>query len=284
MSFTGRFLAYLERQSRGFLRLVILVAVLGLGVIDYESGPYLSLSLFYIFPVALASWTLGLSEGLLTSFICAVIWNAANPPINQSLISLYPMGNAVERLGILIVFSLLFSELHALLKNESQPSHKDDLTGIPNRRAIYETMALEMKRLARKMRPFTLIYMDLDNFKLINDSAGHAVGDSVLAEIATMLKLQLRGIDTVARMGGDEFAMILPETNELAARKVAPRLQSSLLQDMLEHHWPVTFSMGVLTFISAPSNTNEMFQLADQLMYRAKKEGKNTICYEVHSG
>jgi len=284
MSFTRRFLAYLEKQSRFFLWLVVLVSVLGVGIIDYKIGPGLSLSLFYIFPVALASWTMGVSEGLLVSFVCAAIWSMANLPANQGLISLLPMGNALERLGILAIFSLLFSEIHTLLKTEPQISHTDFLTGIPNRKALYESIAAEIKRLARTRRPFTLIYMDLDDFKSINDSAGHSVGDAVLTEIATMLKLQLRGIDVVARIGGDEFAVILPETDELAARKVAPRIQSSLREDMHEHQWPVTFSIGVLTFLSAPSKAEEMFKRADHLMYNAKKEGKNAICYEVYPG
>jgi len=124
----------------------------------------------------------------------------------------------------------------------------------------------------------------LDDFKTINDSAGHEAGDSVLTRIAAVLKLQLRGIDIIARMGGDEFVMILPETDDQAAHKVVPRLQSSLLEEMQSYHWPVTFSIGVLTFVSAPSDADEMFRLADQLMYSAKKEGKNAICYKVYSG
>ena len=284
MSITSRFLAYLDRQSRLFLWLAIIVSVLGLGVIDYQTGPNFSISLLYVFPVALASWTLGTSEGILVSFVCAVVWNMTNLPANQSFISLLPLWNAVTRLGILVIFSLLFAEVHALLKNESRLSRTDYLTGISNRRALFESASVEIKRLARTGRPFTLLYMDLDDFKTVNDSAGRASGDSVLTRIAAILKLQLRGIDIIARMGGDEFVMILPETDDHAAHKVAPRLHSSLLEEMQSHQWPVTFSLGVLTFVSAPSDTDEMFRLADQLMCSSKKEGKNTICYKVYSG
>jgi len=145
-----------------------------------------------------------------------------------------------------------------------------------------EAASVELDRLARTGRPFTLLYMDLDDFKSINDIAGHEAGDSLLTNFATVLKLQLRGIDIVARMGGDEFIMILPETDDQAAGKVAPRLQSLLREEMQEHHWSMTVSIGALTCLSAPSNVDEMFRLADQLMYRAKKEGKNTICYQVY--
>ena len=283
MSITGRFLAYLDKQSRFFLWLAVMVSVLGLGIIDYEIGPGLSLSPFYIFPVALASWTLGTSEGLLVSFVCAVIGEISNLPVNPSYASLFPVWDAIERLGILITFSLLFSAVHTLLKDEARLSHVDDLTGISNRRAIFESAGKEMERLARSGQPFTLLYMDLDDFKIVNDTSGHAAGDALLNEVATVLKLQLRGIDIVARLGGDEFAAILPETDEQAARKVAPRLQSSLLENMQSQHWPITFSIGALTCLSAPNNTDELFQLGDQLMYAAKKEGKNTICYKVYA-
>ncbi len=282
MTITGRFLAYLERQSRLFIWLAVIVSVLGLGVIDYKTGPNFSISLFYVFPVALASWTLGTSEGILVSFICAVAWNMTNLPANQSFITLFPLWNALTRLGILVIMALLFAEVHSLLNNESRLSHTDYLTGISNRRALFESASLEIGRLTRTGRPFTLLYMDLDDFKTVNDFAGHEAGDFVLTKIATVLKLQLRGIDVIARIGGDEFVMILPETDEEAARKVAPRLHGFLLEEMQKNQWPVTFSIGALTFVSAPADAAEMFRLADQLMYSAKKEGKNTICYKVY--
>jgi diguanylate cyclase (GGDEF)-like protein len=264
------------------LWLAVLVSTLGLGIIDYKIGPGLSLSLVYILPVALASWTLGTSEGFLVSFVCAIIGEISSRPFNQSFTSLFPVWDAIERLGILMIFSLLFAEVHVLLKNATRLSRTDFLTGILNRRALMEAASMELNRLARTGRPFTLLYMDLDDFKSINDIAGHEAGDSLLTKFAAVLKLQLRGIDIIARMGGDEFTVILPETDDQAANKVAPRLQSSLLKEMQEHHWSMTVSIGALTCISAPSNTDEMFRLADQLMYRAKKEGKNTICYQVY--
>ena len=116
MSITGRFLSYLDKQNRVFLWLAVMVSVLGIGIIDYKLGPGLSLSPFYIFPVALASWTLGTSEGFLVSFICAVIGEISHLPVSQSFASLFPVWDTIERLGILITLSLLFAEIHALLK------------------------------------------------------------------------------------------------------------------------------------------------------------------------
>lgn len=284
MTITSRFLAYLERRSKLSIRLAVAICVLGLGIMDYKTGPELSISLLYLFPVTLASWALEKSEGISVAIVCAILWDvlrwpeelhAATPPV-------YMVWNAFARLGIFLIISMLLTEVHTLLKNESRLSHTDYLTGVSNRRALFESAAMEIERLARTGRHFTLIYLDLDDFKIVNDTAGHATGDSLLAQIATVLKLQLRGIDILARMGGDEFAILLPETDAQAASKVTSRLQSSLLAEMQSHHWPVTFSAGVLTCTSAPPNADEIFRLADQLMYEAKKDGKNTIRYKVY--
>ncbi|HUH99160.1 MAG TPA: GGDEF domain-containing protein [Anaerolineales bacterium] len=284
MSTVRRLLAYLERQSPIFLWLAVLVSTLGLGIIDYQTGPGFSMSLFYIFPVALASWALGNSEGMLTSFACAASWAVTNLRTDQRFSDpLVYLWNTAVFLGSLLIVSLLVTALHELLRTESHLSRTDFLTGIQNRRGFFESAAVEIKRLARTGRPFTLLFMDLDNFKSINDARGHAAGDTLLTSVATILKLQLRGIDIVARMGGDEFAAILPETGDQAARKVAPRLQGLLLEEMQNHQWPITFSMGALSCVSAPPSPEEMFQLADQLVHSAKEEGKNTISYKVYS-
>ena len=284
MSIVRRFLAYLERQSPLFLWLAILVSALGLAIIDYETGPDFSVSLFYIFPVAMASWALGNSEGMFVSFTCAALWAVTNLRTEQHFSNpLVYLWNTAVFLGSLLIVSLLVAEVHELLKTESHLSRTDFLTGIQNRRGLFESASMEIKRLARNGRPFTFLYMDLDDFKTLNDKNGHAVGDSLLTSVAKTLKLQLRGIDIVARTGGDEFAVLLPETDDQAARKVASRLQSPLQEEMQTHPWPITFSIGALTCISAPSNAEEMFQLADQLMYDAKKAGKNTISYKVYS-
>ena len=284
MSITGRFLAYLDKQSSLFLWLAVMVSVLGIGIIDYEIGPGVSLSLSIFFRSRWQAGRLERPRDFWYLLSAQPSGKYQNLPVNQSYASLFPVWDGIERLGVLIVFSLLFSEIHALLKNKSRLSHTDYLTGISNRRALFKSSSMEIERLTRTGRPFTLLYMDLDDFKAVNDSAGHEAGDFVLNRIAIALKLQLRGIDIIPRMGGDEFVMILPETDDQAAHKVVPRLQSSLLEEMQSYHWPVTFSIGVLTFVSAPSDADEMFRLADQLMYSAKKEGKNAICYKVYSG
>jgi diguanylate cyclase (GGDEF)-like protein len=218
------------------------------------------------------------------SFICAVIWQMTNLPTAQSVGSLLLIWNTIVRLGILGIISLLISEVHSLLKSESELSHTDFLTGVSNRRALEESAASEMERLTRTDQPFSILYVDVDNFKAVNDNVGHKGGDAVLLEIANMLKLQLRGFDVVARIGGDEYVVLLPGTDQEAARRVAPRVQASLLREINAKHLEITLSFGVLTCTKAPETTQELFHMADQTMYRAKKEGKGTICYDTYSG
>ena len=110
---TSSFLAYLEKQSRVYLWLAVFVSTLGLGIIDHKIGQGFSISLFYIIPVALASWALGTYEGIFVSVICALIWGATNPDTTQGLAALW---NVFAHLGFLLVISLLLSETHTLLK------------------------------------------------------------------------------------------------------------------------------------------------------------------------
>jgi diguanylate cyclase (GGDEF)-like protein len=126
--------------------------------------------------------------------------------------------------------------------------------------------------------------MDVDNFKAVNDLFGHLVGDKALATVASNLLNSLRQTDVVARVGGDEFAILMPETAADAAQTVLPKLQSSLIEEVRGHNWPITLSIGALTFNTTPASADEMLNLADQLMYTVKNSGKNNIRYAVYPG
>ena len=123
----------------------------------------------------------------------------------------------------------------------------------------------------------------MDNFKFINDSFGHDVGDEVIRLAANAMRRNVRNIDLVGRMGGDEFAILFPETGQDNARKAVSRLQQKLLAAMNEDGKPVAFSIGVLTCVDLTCGAIELFKAADKLMYQAKQAGKNSICYG-HSG
>jgi diguanylate cyclase (GGDEF)-like protein len=169
------------------------------------------------------------------------------------------------------------SRLKDLLAKEHELARVDPLTMVPNRRAFYEALDKELARSLRHRRPFTIAYVDLDNFKKVNDSLGHAVGDELLVEVAAGLRSNLRVSDYVGRLGGDEFALLLPETDATAAKLVLCKLRLRLLEEMKAHSWQVTFSIGAATFLDPPNSLDVIVRMADETMYAIKAHGKDNV-------
>jgi diguanylate cyclase (GGDEF)-like protein/PAS domain S-box-containing protein len=168
-------------------------------------------------------------------------------------------------------------KLRVALENEKNLARLDFLTQIPNRRAFSEILQAEAARSRRYKRPLTLAYIDLDNFKQINDQLGHEIGDELLRLIAQTIQGNVRATDTISRLGGDEFALLLPETGGGEACAVIAKLRAILLEKVEERKWPVTFSIGVATFAKPGESVAQMVKVADDLMYSAKNEGKNRV-------
>jgi diguanylate cyclase (GGDEF)-like protein len=166
------------------------------------------------------------------------------------------------------------------LDNEKSLSRSDHLTHLANRRAFEESLEMECKRSRRYNRPITLVYMDLDDFKKVNDGRGHQTGDQVLAAVAEALRSSLRATDTVARLGGDEFAILLPETDAQVAPVIMKKL-NAVLQGLVQRtRWPVGFSFGVISFPAPLDSPEAMLELADKLMYQAKRSGKGATLFQ----
>lgn len=163
------------------------------------------------------------------------------------------------------------------LEREKDEARLDFLTKIANRRAFYEVGLREITRARRYNRPLTLLYIDLDNFKQVNDAFGHETGDELLVEVAATIRCNVRATDLVARLGGDEFALLLTETNREAGLVVTNKLRETLLRAMQERNWPVTFSIGMVSFTVPPASVEEMVKQADEVMYSVKQRGKNSI-------
>lgn len=173
------------------------------------------------------------------------------------------------------------SKLQQALVREKELALTDYLTGIANRRSFYMTLEAEVNRFERFKRPFTLVYLDIDNFKVVNDKKGHAEGDKVLIEVAGILSSRLRKTDVIARQGGDEFLILLIETDASLAKKLIESLREDLNKAMKEHDWPVTFSLGVLVCLNSVDHAGELIKIADALMYEVKKHGKNNVKYSL---
>ena len=144
----------------------------------------------------------------------------------------------------------------------------DPLTGLANYRQLVEALETEIKRFGRNERPFVLLLLDLDGLKKINDERGHIVGSRALCRLADMLRLYSREMDTAARYGGDEFVLILPETDAEAARLVAQRISKRLVEDGEEPK--ISVSIGMAVYPDDGETSNEILGAADRDLYREK--------------
>jgi diguanylate cyclase (GGDEF)-like protein len=271
----------LSPSSRFFLFIGLLVAVLILGIIDYATGTELAFSIFYLFPVGFAAWYLGWEAGVSLSILSALAWYIADTlvrtiPYENTFI---PAWNTGVRLMTFLIVTVLINALHTTLEREAVNARIDPLTGAPNTRAFYEAAEIQISLLKRYQRPFSILYLDIDNFKELNDSRGHSSGDSALKVVTLTLKQILRTGDTVARLGGDEFAILLTEADARAAEIVSTRIQSAIRSKLT-----LTCSIGALTCVAPPPSVDELVRKVDHLMYEAKRGGKDTKMSSTFAG
>src|SRR5262249_28670328 len=155
----------------------------------------------------------------------------------------------------------VISLMRALIETEQALARTDSITGAANRRAFFEMLEHELNRARRTNEPLTLVYLDLDDFKSVNDRWGHTTGDAVLRHTVATLSKHPRATDLVARLGGDEFAVFLP-TPDGNGQAAIERIQTELVATMTTHNWPVTFSIGAVTFTHAPDSVDLMLKEA----------------------
>ena len=249
-----------------------------IGLADYIIGTEISVTLFYLIPIALIAWFLGWRWGMLGAIIASIVWLVANLAggLHFSQPAIY-VWNSLMRLATDAVVAYLFYQLHQVLQDEQQLARTDYLTGALNSRAFYEALQLEISRAKRYGRPLTLAYIDLDNFKSVNDRLGHLGGDKLLRAMSTAVRGVLRTHDSLARLGGDEFVLLLPETGSVEAQAALGKVRGCLLETMSANHWPVTFSIGVLVCagVGPAASADELVRAVDTLMYAVKRAGKN---------
>jgi len=270
---------FFETQPRSIVLLICTLLVIGLGIIDYATGPDLSLFIFYLIPVFIATWFTGRWAGVVFSVLSALAWSLAD---RFSATIIIPFWNlSVEVVFFLIVTNFL-SLLKTSLEHEKYLARTDHLTGAVNRRHFMELATLEIERARRYGRPLTLSYVDLDNFKVINDTLGHNMGDTLLKLVVKTMRDHIRTTDIIARLGGDEFVILFPETGLPTAETVADKIQQKLLDAMASHSWPVTFSFGVVCFNTPPGSIDQMITFADKVMYEVKNGGKNRVKFVLY--
>jgi diguanylate cyclase (GGDEF)-like protein len=281
------FLSIIEKQIKPSFVLILVGFVLTglIGIADFLMGYEMSFSVFYVLPVAIVTWLTSRRLGLVTSLFGAFVWLGADLTSGHTYSHpLIPIWNTFIRLAFFVIITLLLSALKKATEREREFARVDNLTGAANPRFFYDLAQMEIERFQRYKHPFTVAYIDLDNFKTVNDRFGHLTGDQVLRIVAISARKYLRKTDVIARLGGDEFALLLPETNEESARAALSKIQEGLLEEMRLGNWPITFSIGVLTCNVAPLTTEELVSMADELMYSVKHESKNSIRFSTYAG
>jgi diguanylate cyclase (GGDEF)-like protein len=260
-----------------------LLLLLVLGVVDYFTGWEWSFSTFYLLPISLSAWCLGFGWGILMATLSGLSWLtadvAAGHIYNHPLI---PLWNTLIRLSTFFVVTYILVELHRVLQREQNYARQDFLTGAANSRDFMETAAREMAKARSGEGAIAMAYIDLDNFKGVNDTFGHSVGDQLLKLVAEIIKKNLREEDMVARLGGDEFGVLLPGATEESCLSAMKRMQEHFMREVKSKKWPVSFSLGLVLFKKIPGSVDEMIKRADNLMYTVKESGKNDIKFVVY--
>jgi diguanylate cyclase (GGDEF)-like protein len=270
---------FMEGLSQPTIIVVGVLMTILISVIDlWLTQQQISFLVFYIVPIFIFSWFIGWLPGLTCALVCSLLNFIVDIRYTPSSLNpAEPFINGLTGLLVYVVTARTISLIRNLVEHEREIARTDDVTGAANRRAFYEAVELELHRARRYNQPMTLVVLDLDNFKLVNDRHGHSTGDRALRSVAQIIHRSIRVTDVVARLGGDEFAILLPDTNTEAGSVVVGRIQNSLRLAMDAHQWPITFSIGVATFQNLPTSPDELLQQADGLMYSVKHTSKDAI-------
>lgn len=234
----------------------------------------------------IAILTINLSVLVVMSVIAYILSNSITKPLRvmSQRARLIADGNYKQRIDYTDIreidelatsFNIMSEALEENRQKLEERAYTDSLTGLYNHRYFQDTLANEITRAERYKHPLSLIVIDIDDFKKVNDNFGHKKGDEALKLLTEKIKESTRGIDTPCRIGGEEFAIILPETASYEAFTVAERLRLSIFSQAIKDIGRITISLGIATFPNHGVSKETVIEAADTAMYHAKRQGKN---------
>lgn len=265
------------------VRLLLAVAtVLTAAAIWATGGPPNATSALYMWICLYAAyvlsrrWALGFALGCAASYVLVTVLAPPDfPPVAHLMTSIAAL------IGATLIVSTLHTRLGATMAKLELAARTDVLTGLANRRHFAAELERELARTRRDKRPLTIIVCDLDHFKDVNDTYGHIAGDDVLCLVADVLAEHSREVDLPARFGGEEFALVLPDTDLEAGVVAAERLRREIEERSTRTGRPVTLSLGVACTAQVGADSNALFRAADRALYSAKDRGRNcTVAVE----
>jgi diguanylate cyclase (GGDEF)-like protein len=252
-------------------------AVCLLGVLRITTDADFTFTSLALLPMLAIAWLGGMKNGLVMAFLAAAMWAAADIVSEREFSSNWiPWANALTRLMMYSLVAFLAAQVRVLLEREHEHATRDALTGLHNRRAFLQAGAAEVERSKRYAYAMSVIFLDLDDFKQLNDSKGHDAGDTALRATAKAMLSALRSSDGVARLGGDEFAILLPQIGYEDAVATGRKIFVAV-NNILRDYTPVKASIGIAWFEKADRLFPEMLKAADELMYEVKESGKNDL-------
>jgi diguanylate cyclase (GGDEF)-like protein len=256
----------LGRQGRVALLAWGAAAVAAVTALSYVAGPEVGLPILYVLPVVAVGWFAGLTAGVAMALLSAGLWLVVDLTRGPAAGDVPYWNTAIRAAALLILVHVL-----AALNVALQYARTDYLTGIANGRAFYDAAQSEIARARRYGSAFTVVYLDVDDLRTVNEKYGHYVGDALIRSLAATLRKSLRSTDLVARLGADDFAILLPETSSEAAQAALRKLEKLLVETAQKSQWASSFSIGGVTFTSPPDTVEGALNRAEDVMYVAKK-------------
>jgi len=265
--------------------IVTLAGIALVGVLDYATGFEYRVYPVYYLPLGFAAWHLGRRGTIAAATLCDLSWLLTNydAGLHYSAASVWVF-NVITQGGSFVFVGLLIVSVRRALRREATLGRVDALTSLLNRRAFYEEAQRIFARGQRHGDPVTLAYIDLDDFKTINDTEGHERGDALLRYTADTIRASVRLGDVSARLGGDEFVILLPETHAAGARAVVDRVRAALSVPRAGASRPIATSIGIVSCAAPPEDVETLVREADATMYEAKAAGKNQVAVRVLDG
>jgi diguanylate cyclase (GGDEF)-like protein len=263
----------LDHQTWQMRALLACLFTLILAMLDLWSGPDLSFALFYLLPIGILAWYNSQRQALLLTIGITANWIADG--ILGGLDPIIAIWNALLRGGFFVVVITLLVQLQQAYVEQQRLAQHDPLTGLVNMRALQQYFTT----LPTTDNHLTVAGLDLDNFKQVNDRLGHSSGDAALQMVADTMRSNIRGHDLCARIGGDEFVILLANCDAATAGHVLTRIQATIRQKSDAEGWGISASIGAISMPMAVvgGNLDHLLQLADKAMYRAKSDGKDQV-------
>jgi diguanylate cyclase (GGDEF)-like protein len=272
-----RWVLRLERLPNAAIIAVGLAFMAFITLVDFAVDARAGFNELYLLPVIAVAWLTRSTTGGVAMAVLASGLRMGSSVVFDSLSVPLAMSEAVVHLLLYVGIVLLLGLVRKDRDLQESLAVTDPLTGVANARLLRATAGTELERSRRYGHPLSLMYIDVDDFKAVNDRLGHHEGDRVLKRMASRAQASVRSIDVLARVGGDEFVVLMPETGSRDARATAQRVSEALEEITTSGGSAVTCSIGLVTYRDVPRTVEELLSGGDAVMYKAKSAGKNLM-------